>query len=85
VVVGGLTYDSIGDNRAAPAFLTDTKMEHKALTVNRNTMFIVIRPTITTLGAMSEKEGTDLFPEGESAPVAAPAKAAKPKKTAVKG
>jgi len=85
VVVGGLTYDSVGDNRSAPAFLTDTKAEHKALTVNRNTMFIVIRPTITMLGAMAEQDGTELFPEGPSAPVEAPAKSAKAKKSSTKG
>lgn len=88
VVVGGLTYDSVGDNRSAPAYLTDTKAEHKSLTVNRNTMFIVIRPTITMLGAMAEKENAEMFPEGESAPVEAPVKTAKPaksKKSTVKG
>lgn len=85
VVVGGLTYDSVGDNRSAPAYLTDTKAEHKALTVNRNTMFIVIRPTITMLGAMAEKENAEMFPEGESAPPEAPVKRAKSKKSTVKG
>jgi type II secretory pathway component GspD/PulD (secretin) len=88
VVVGGLTYDSVGDNRSAPAFLMDTKVEHKALTVNRNTMFIVIRPTVTMLGALAEKDNADLFPEGESAPSEPPAKSAKPakaKNSTVKG
>jgi hypothetical protein len=88
VVVGGLTYDSVGDNRSAPAFLVDTKAEHKALTVNRNTMFIVVRPTITMLGAMTEKENSELFPDAESdtpeIPVQ-PVKPAKAKKNTVKG
>lgn len=87
VVVGGLTYDSVGDNRNAPAYLTDTKAEHKALTVNRNTMFIVIRPTITMLGALSEKDSSEMFPDGESGPAEAPAKPVKPakaKKSSVK-
>lgn len=89
VVVGGLTYDSIGDNRSAPAFLMDTKAEHKALTLNRNTMFIVIRPTITMLGALVEKDDEEMFPEGPSEPVPAkvvkPAKTAKTQKSPVKG
>ena len=68
VVVGGITYDSIGDSRSAPSFMVGTKAEHKDLTVNRLTMFIVVRPTITVLGAMAEKEATDLYPDAADAP-----------------
>jgi type II secretory pathway component GspD/PulD (secretin) len=85
VVVGGLTYDSVGDNRSGPAFLSDTHGEHKALTVNRLTMFIVVRPTITMLGAMAEKEGDELYPEAPAVTPEAPAKPAKAKHTVVKG
>lgn len=66
VVVGGLTYDSIGDSRSAPSFLADSVAEHKTLSVNRLTMFIVVRPTITMLGALAEKEGDEMFPEDVS-------------------
>jgi hypothetical protein len=85
VVVGGLTYDSIGDSRSAPSFMMDTKAEHKTLAVNRLTMFIVVRPTITMLGAMTEKENDEMFPEGKAPEADATAKPVKAKKTSVKG
>lgn len=49
-VLGGLTYDSVSDNRGAPIFLSGTRMESQSLKVQRQTMFIVLRPTVTKLG-----------------------------------
>ena len=55
-VVGGLTYDSISNNKNSPLFLSDSKLESQSLTVNRQSMFIVIRPTVLRLGQVLEQE-----------------------------
>lgn len=56
MVVGGLTYDSVSNNNGAPPFLQGTKWESQSLTVNRTTMFIVVRPTVTKLGQVLQDE-----------------------------
>lgn len=69
VVVGGLTYDSISNNRGAPLFLHGTNLESQSLQVNRQTMFIVVRPTVTKLGQLEERqidsEVLDLMPTAQ--------------------
>lgn len=51
VVLGGLTYNSVSDNRAGPTFLQKgSRLESQSLTVSRQTMYIVIRPSIVKLG-----------------------------------
>ena len=54
-VIGGLTYDAVSANNTSPLPLRDTDWESRSLTVQRQTMFIVIRPTVRTFGAMQEK------------------------------
>ena len=57
VVVGGMTYDSVADNRGVPLFLqADSRLSHKSLTVTRQTMFIVIRPTVVRLGSLAVRD-----------------------------
>lgn len=71
VVVGGLTYDSVSDNRGAPIFLTGSKFESQSLTVNRQSMFIVVRPTVMKLGqVMAQESGDtlDMLPAGQFSP-----------------
>lgn len=64
MVVGGITYDSITRNGNLPLFLPNG-MDYKGLVVNRQTMFIVIRPTVSVLGSLEEQQGkTELFPMG---------------------
>lgn len=93
VVVGGLTYDSVSDNRGSPTFLAGTKAESQSLTVSRQTMFIVLRPTVTKLGQVLNNESgdtgntLDLLPAGtyNAEPESAPETKAKVKvKTKVK-
>ena len=70
-VVGGLTYDSVSNSKGAPVFLSGTSLESQALTVSRQSMFIVIRPTITKLGQVLTEEsggGLDMFPTGNYEP-----------------
>lgn len=55
-IVGGLTYDSISNNKNSPLFLSDSKLESQSLTVNRQSMFIVLRPTVLRLGQILEEE-----------------------------
>lgn len=53
VVLGGLTYNSVSDNRAGPTFLQKgSRLESQSLTVSRQTMYIVIRPSIVKLGTL---------------------------------
>ncbi len=89
VVVGGLVYDSVASDGNNPNFVDENgKYAHKDLTVTRNSMFIVIRPTVTSLGQVTQEGGTDLFApaQEEQPPVkAAPArphKSVKPKAVA---
>lgn len=59
VVVGGMTYDNIADNRGLPLFLSaDSSLAHKSLTVTKQTMFIVVRPTVVRMGSLKVEEGT---------------------------
>lgn len=74
-VIGGLTYDSVSSNSTSPLPLRGTDWESRSLTVQRQTMFIVIRPTVRTFGAMQEKavskdniDGTDEADDLPAAP-----------------
>lgn len=65
VVVGGLTYDSLADTRTSPLYLQKTKAESQALKVERQTTFIVLRPTVTRLGqlrAEDTSQSLDMIP-----------------------
>lgn len=57
-VIGGLTYDAVSKNTSSPLPLRDTDWESRSLTVQRQTMFIVIRPTVRTFGTLQEKAAT---------------------------
>jgi type II secretory pathway component GspD/PulD (secretin) len=58
-VIGGLTYDAVTTNKSSPLPLKDTDYESRSLTTQRQTMFIVIRPTVRTFGAMQERAGEE--------------------------
>ncbi len=47
VVIGGITYDQKSDNRNAIGFLEKLGGAHKDAKFNRNSMIIMIRPTVT--------------------------------------
>ncbi len=47
VIIGGLTYDSINDNRSNLTFLENTDTASQARKVSRTAMFILMRPTVT--------------------------------------
>jgi type II secretory pathway component GspD/PulD (secretin) len=67
VVVGGLTYDTYSNNKGAPIFLTGTPLESTSIAVNRQTMFIVVRPTVLKLGQLLNQESgesLDILPVG---------------------
>jgi hypothetical protein len=77
VVVGGITYETLGRTGSAPIAASAGSMwEHKGLVVNRNAMFIVVRPTVVSLGQVSEAESLELFAPGQMEPEAV--KVAKP-------
>lgn len=48
VVLGGLIYDQLSDNRNSLAGLEHLPLAHQATHVQRNALFIIIRPTVTT-------------------------------------
>jgi type II secretory pathway component GspD/PulD (secretin) len=60
VVVGGITYDSVGSTSGVPVFLSKD-WENRTLTVTRQAMFIVVRPSVTVLGQMTKEQGSELF------------------------
>lgn len=60
VVVGGITYDSVGSNSGVPVFLSKD-WENRTLTVTRQAMFIVVRPSVSVLGQVTKEQGSDLF------------------------
>lgn len=65
VVVGGLTYDSVSSNKSGPVFLgLQSKLNNQSLKVNRQSMFIVLRPTVIRLGALQAKsmDGLNFLP-----------------------
>ena len=66
-VIGGLMYDSISDNRSGLVGLSDKGLASSNLVTKRNESFIVVRPTVTVLGALVEKEiGDDWLPSGDT-------------------
>lgn len=48
VVLGGLIYDQMSDNRNTLAGLENLPVGHKENQIQRNALFIIIRPTVTT-------------------------------------
>jgi hypothetical protein len=60
VVVGGLQYDSVTNDHNSPLFLQDTKAEHQALTISRQSMFIVVRSNVARIGQVLEDGNEDL-------------------------
>jgi type II secretory pathway component GspD/PulD (secretin) len=60
VVVGGLQYDSVTNDHNSPLFLQDTKAEHQALTISRQSMFIVVRSNVARIGQVLEDGNDDL-------------------------
>jgi type II secretory pathway component GspD/PulD (secretin) len=54
VVVGGLTYDSVTDNKGGPIALKGSRWERQTMKVTRQSMFIVVRPTVLSLGTIVE-------------------------------
>jgi type II secretory pathway component GspD/PulD (secretin) len=52
VVVGGISYDQVQRDSKVPLYLPGAT-GHKGLQVKRESMFIVVRPTVTVLGALS--------------------------------
>lgn len=78
VVVGGITYDTVGDERGAPLYMRGTRLESQVLKVQRNTTFIVLRPTVARLGQILSAES------GQSLDLLPVAPDPDPAKTAVK-
>lgn len=65
VVVGGLTYDSVSDNKSGPIALKNSRWEGQVVKVSRQSMFIVVRPTVATLGTIIEGDALGWEPESD--------------------
>lgn len=63
-VVGGITYESTGRNYTSPLPLRDTKYESSDLQIKKQTMFIVIRPTVRTYGTLEVRPSAELISPG---------------------
>lgn len=72
MVIGGLSYDQVSDNRGGPVFLTPgSSAESQALKVSKQSMFVVIRPVVEVLGTpliekQAEPEPNVVPPEHEN-------------------
>lgn len=85
MVIGGITYDSLSRSDGLPLFLQGLKgkgLETQSLSVSRNSVYIVIRPTVRLTPPIREVEGLSLSREAPDSPV--PPKAAAVKKPAAK-
>jgi hypothetical protein len=40
---------------------SESKYSHKGLKISRNSLFIVVRPTVSSLGQLGEEESVDIF------------------------
>lgn len=50
VIIGGITYDQGRDQTTAPSFMERWGMAHEDVSYTRNSMFIMMRPTVTVFG-----------------------------------
>lgn len=66
VVVGGITYESLAKNFSGPLAARDTRWESKTLQTKKQTMFIVIRPTVRTFGNLDEQASEELLQEASA-------------------
>ena len=62
VVVGGVTYDSVTRSDTSPLALRDTSWDNRSLKVTKTSMFIVIRPTVSSLGSLQQEPDQGLMP-----------------------
>lgn len=56
LIIGGLTYDSVNDNRSNLNFLENTKTASQAKKISRTAMFILLRPTVTVFESGVEEK-----------------------------
>ncbi|MBD8089320.1 hypothetical protein IFT48_04935 [Pseudomonas fluorescens] len=54
MIIGGLMYDQLSDNRSNLALLDDYKTASKSAKVTRTAMFILIRPTVTVFASKGQ-------------------------------
>ncbi|AXH59395.1 type II secretion system protein GspD [Pseudomonas amygdali] len=54
MIIGGLMYDQLSDNRSNLAMLDDYKTASKSAKVTRTAMFILIRPTVTVFAGKGQ-------------------------------
>lgn len=50
VIIGGISFGTVSDNRSAPSFLERAGIASKNDKDSKNTMFVMIRPTVTVYG-----------------------------------
>lgn len=83
LVIGGITYDSLSRTDGLPLFLQALKgkgLETQTLNVSRNSVYMVIRPTVRLTPPMREVEGMSLSREAPD--TSSPPKASAPQKLA---
>lgn len=56
VLIGGITYESNSDNRQTPSFLSKLKLGHSSREKTKSSMYILLRPTVTTFGNFESEE-----------------------------
>lgn len=66
VVLGGVTYEQLVDRQGRPLFIPDTsQLVRSDVSARKQSIFVVLRPTVTTFGPVKGAEALDWFMEGK--------------------
>lgn len=60
VILGGVTYESIADNRSTLSMLENSNVANQAVDVTDNSLFVVIRPTVVQYKKSADKSNTSI-------------------------
>jgi len=65
-VVGGVTYEQLVDRQGRPLFIPDSSQFARTdASLRKQSIFVVLRPTVTTFGPVKGAEALDWFIEGK--------------------
>jgi hypothetical protein len=81
MVIGGITFDNVSRSDGLPLFMQPVAgkgLEHQTLKVSRNSLYIIIRPTVRLTPPILEQEGFEIVREAAPIEKALPSQAKKP-------
>lgn len=66
VVLGGVTYEQLIDRQGRPLFIPESsQLVRSDVTTRKQSIFVVLRPTVTTYGPVKGADALDWFMEGK--------------------